>query len=363
MTDFENICQWFKQKSAIDFVIPAGRANTLLYAFFKTLPENSTVLFPEIMCPSPLFVAELAGVEAQLCDVDMSTGLLDVNALKKTVLANPNQISAVLSVNLYGLRPNNHEIYDFCRANNIILIEDAAQGFDLNSLSRDVDFSILSFGTKKTLDLGGGGLLLTRNKVIFSHVIKELSKVVVTEPAMISKLSQDYSTLYYHFQEMETYRSGSQKCFAGFSSLFAELYFPAKDTLDFSLLLSRLRELPKDKEQRLLWVKRYNDLFAKMNDFILLDNLVNNGSYWRYSVLIAEDKRKGFTDYIRERGIDVSCWYTSLEKLGFNHRFMAPKQKNSFGESVLNFWLEDMTNEKFTYLERCIEDYIGSQYE
>ncbi|MCP4322238.1 MAG: hypothetical protein GY787_10395 [Alteromonadales bacterium] len=363
MTDYENVCQLLKQQSAIDYVIPAGRANTLLYAFFKTLPEKSIVLFPEIMCPSPLFVAELAGVEAQLCDVDISTGLLDVNALRRIVLENPNKISAVLSVNLYGSRPNNHEFYDFCRVNNITLIEDAAQGFDLKSLSSDVDFSILSFGNKKTLDLGGGGLLLTRNKEIYQAVSTELSKVRVAEPSMIPKLSQDYSALYYRFQEMETYQAGSQKCFAGFSSLFSELYFPAKDTLDFSLLLSRLRELPKDKAQRLFWVKQYNDLFAKLNGFTLLDNLESKGSYWRYSVLIAESKRRGFTDYIREKGIDVSCWYPSLEKLGFNHQFLAAKQKNSFGESVLNFWLEDMTNDKFSYLETCIESYVRGHYE
>ncbi len=48
MTDYENVCQLLKQQSAIDYVIPAGRANTLLYAFFKTLPEKSIVLFPEI---------------------------------------------------------------------------------------------------------------------------------------------------------------------------------------------------------------------------------------------------------------------------------------------------------------------------
>jgi len=360
MTDYESVCQVFKQQSAIDFIIPAGRANTLLYAFFKTLPEKSTIIFPEIMCPSPLFVADLAGVEAQLCDVDSSTGLLDIHALRRIVSENPKQVSAVLSVNLYGLRPNNHEIYDFCRANNITLIEDAAQGFDFESLSSDVDFSILSFGNKKTLDLGGGGLLLTKNKEIYQAVTAELTKVRVSDPAIILKLSQDYSALYYRFQEMESYRVGSQKCFAGFSSLFSDLYFPAKDTIDFGLLLARLRELPKDKEQRLFWVKRYNDLFARMKGFTLLDNLESQGSYWRYSVLIAEDKRRGFTDYIRDKGIDVSCWYPSLEKLGFNHRFLTVKQKSSFGESVLNFWLEDMTNEKFTYLETCIEAYIGS---
>ena len=359
MSNLMLVQKLFKSASNHDFVLPAGRANTLLYAFFKTLPENTKVIFPAIMCPSPLFVAELAGLVPVLCDVDLETGLINLDAARKVIQANPNDISAIISVNLYGNRPQNHTIYHFCQRHNVFLVEDAAQGWDFGTLGQGVDFSLLSFGHKKNIDLGGGGLLVTRDREIFKKVKLALAKVDVSEPILRKQLAEHYSKLYYEFQAMEKLIPGSQKKFSGFASLFKALYFPKKELINIGLLHQRLTEVEASATQKRYWINKYEQLFGQFNDIQLPDCCEVASRYWRYSVLIIQHKREALVEFLRGNNIDVSCWYPSLAKLGFNAQYLVNDNHMIFGESVMNFWLEDMSEEKFMVLEKALHTYFG----
>lgn len=358
MSEKQQISTLFNQQCGAKNILFAGRANTLLYAFFKTLPHNAAVIFPAIMCPSPLFVAEYAGIKCYLCDVDKTTGLLDIDAVKRITLQNPNKIKAVLSVNLYGVRPNNQKIYEHCKQHDIFLIEDAAQGWDFTSLNQDVDLSILSFGAKKNIDLGGGGILLTNNNALFKKISHEFDQIEITDSTTIKALSAYYSQLYYLLQEMEKTFAGSQQVFHNFSSVFKPLYFPEKTNINLTELVQQLTTLDDKLANRHYWVKQYHQLFNKFPHFIKVISENFQGSCWRYSVLFDKQQREKLACYLRNKGIDVSCWYPSLAKLGFNNAYLIDDNNNEFGDAIINFWLDDMSHEKLTNLENALINYF-----
>ena len=354
----------FQQRCSTPFMLSAGRANTLLYAFFKTLPPNTKVIFPAIMCPSPLFIAKYADLEPILCDVNPQSGLLDLEHVKKIITENPKEITAVISVNLYGIQPQNHLIYDFCKHHGVYLVEDAAQGWHFNSLNCDVDFSLLSFGAKKNIDLGSGGLILLKNKSLYENINEQLQKVEEIDQEEIQRLSAYYSKIYYLFQSMEKDIPGSQKFFSSFSPIFKNLYFPRKDNINFKQLAIRLNSFQQGFDERQYWLKHYTLLFQQFPYFTELTNENGKGSCWRYSVLLNEKfSRNSFAEYLRDKGIDVSCWYSSLAQLGFNNAYITTEHSEKFSASVLNFWLDNMTVLKLNELKSAMHSYFGGSNE
>jgi len=68
------------------------------------------------------------GLVPLLVDVVLETHQLDINSLKKTFEANPD-LKSVVVTHLYGQLAEIEEIVQFCKTNNIRVIEDCAQAF------------------------------------------------------------------------------------------------------------------------------------------------------------------------------------------------------------------------------------------
>ncbi len=324
----------------------AGRANILLYSIFKTLPLGSKIIFPAVMCPSPLFMALYAGMKPVLVDIDSTNGLIDIEKVKKTIVSDP-LIKAVLSVNLYGQRPLNEILFPTCQEKSILLIEDAAQWWSPRSLGKNVDICVTSFGGKKIIDCGGGGIALTNDPLLKTLVEAELEKIIFSPIEKIRTLSQHYQSFYYLLQSCEKSMPGFQKKFAQFAYDFKDLYFPDNYCLKLEHILKGLQEYTANLKQRAYWASKYDEYFKTTELFESTKNPNKVEGPWRYSVLYRGKNREHFVEYLRTHKIDVSCWYPSLEMLGFNFSSSDLKNGERFGRDVINFWVEDMTEKKF----------------
>lgn len=77
-------------------------------------------------------------------------------------------VKAILAVHQFGLNVNIKELKKLCKKGEII-IEDIAQGWDINSNSefgRYSDYIVTSMGKSKPLDFGLGGAILTNNNIM-----------------------------------------------------------------------------------------------------------------------------------------------------------------------------------------------------
>ena len=124
----------------------------------------------EIIMPSFSFVSVANAFLVHKCkivfvDIKASTLCIDENEFKKAIT---KKTKAVVLVHYAGVSCDIDKIVKIAKKNNIIVIEDAAQGFLAKYKDRYLgtigDFGAISFHDTKNITCGEGGVLLVNNK-------------------------------------------------------------------------------------------------------------------------------------------------------------------------------------------------------
>jgi len=143
-----------------------GRAASALIMAYKTIIKVSKgikspeIILPTTSCSTPSNTALFCGLKPRYADIDIKTGLITLDTIKKRYTHNT---VAVLFIHLYGNTANITEIKKWCLQKNILLIEDNAQALGAklengNTCGIEGDFIIYSFNKTKIIESGGGGL-------------------------------------------------------------------------------------------------------------------------------------------------------------------------------------------------------------
>jgi perosamine synthetase len=131
----------------------------------------------EVIVPDYTMIASansvfLAGAKPILADVEEETYCLDyVNFLKKRT----HETEAVVLVSINGRYPKNVDLLlEFCKDENIFVIEDAAQSIGSFYKGKHVgtygDVGCFSFSMHKTISMGQGGSLITNNEELYEKI-------------------------------------------------------------------------------------------------------------------------------------------------------------------------------------------------
>lgn len=152
--------------------IAVNSCTQALILSLRTLDLFNTSHRDKILVPAQSFIATAnavveAGYIPVFCDVDPVTGLIDINK----VPVEPNEVAAVIYVNLFGNIIDYDKLHAYCDFFNDIripIIEDAAQSF--GAFYKGIpsgklgDISCLSFDPTKNLpNYSSGGMILTDN--------------------------------------------------------------------------------------------------------------------------------------------------------------------------------------------------------
>lgn len=135
-------------------------------------PNDEVIVSPRSFIASASCVSVL-GATPIFGDVDLESQSLTLDSIKK--LTNKNT-KAIILVNLGGCPAyETIDIFNFCKTNNIYLIQDNAQCFGkINNtyVSHWSDISCFSFCTDKIISTGGeGGFVVTDNQSIFTKLL------------------------------------------------------------------------------------------------------------------------------------------------------------------------------------------------
>jgi len=130
---------------------------------YLNLPQKSKVLVPSHTMLATASAAKTAGLIPVPVDVDVDSYMLEIEQLKNCDLKN---VSAVMITQLNGIVANMNPIKDFCEQNNLLLVEDSAQGIGaFNDANHAGSWGIggcISFYPAKIIGgLGDGGALIT----------------------------------------------------------------------------------------------------------------------------------------------------------------------------------------------------------
>ena len=126
----------------------------------------------EFICPSHTFTASAypfikKGAKPVWADIEKETRVVSLETIKKCIT---NNTKAVVVVHLYGfIIPDIERIAEFCKNNNLFLIEDVAQAMGTSIDGKKAgtfgDFGVFSFHSHKNMTtLGEGGMLVLNDK-------------------------------------------------------------------------------------------------------------------------------------------------------------------------------------------------------
>lgn len=134
----------------------------------------------KVFCSDLTFVATVnpisyEGAEQVFIDSEYETWNLDPVALEKAFRKYP-ETKVVILAHLYGTPAKMDEIIEICRRHNAILIEDAAEALSAEYKGKKCgtfgEYNILSFNGNKIITSSGGGMLLTKDKLLRDKAVK-----------------------------------------------------------------------------------------------------------------------------------------------------------------------------------------------
>jgi len=143
------------------FLVSSGKAAlTLILMGLKELhPDRDQVLLPAFACYSVPSAIVRAGLQIQLCDIDLKTLDYDFDLLEEK-LKNP-RLLCVMSVHLFGLPSDVERIRRMRQDSDITIVEDAAQAmggeWEGRKLGTQGDVGFFSLGRGKALTAVEGG--------------------------------------------------------------------------------------------------------------------------------------------------------------------------------------------------------------
>ena len=251
----------------------------------------------EVLVPANTFIATVLSITENrltpvFIDVDEETLDLNLHVLEQTVTA---KTKALMLVHLYGRCTYNGSIQDFCKANDLLLIEDNAQAHGCLYLSSYAphghlstvtcqqstlprtgslgDAACHSFYPGKNLGALGDGGAVTTNDEDFAQILRSLAN--------------------YGF---------SEKYVASYKGRNSRL-----DDIQAAVLDVKLKHLDAENQRRQAIARTYYKYIK--NNAIRLPQLMDNGNNVYHIFPIFTSQRDRLKQYLLERGIGTLIHY------------------------------------------------------
>ena len=257
-----------------------------LCAMAIDLKQGDEIIIPSFTFPSTPTPFLMQGCKIVFADCNPNYPNIGLDEIKKLTTT---KTKAVIIVHYGGFHNEIDKIADYCKENNIILIEDAAQA--INSYHKDKplgsfgDFSVFSFHETKNINCGEGGMLVVNN----IHFLPQLE------------------TLYQYGTNRSDFIKGKVKNYEWVS---LGLSFGLSE-INSSFLFAQLQEIEKvTAHRKLLWDTYYKDLkeFAK----IAPHEAANGNAHTFYITLANETTKIALQKHLTHKNIQAVSHYFPL---------------------------------------------------
>ena len=291
-----------------------GRATAGLYLILKARRiENSGVVCPANICHSIVNAVLLSGNRPVFADVDPDDG----NTRLEFLAEKWAEDTAVLLVpHMFGNPCVDMErISAFCRKKNILLIEDCAVCIGGGAGGRHPgehgDYSLLSFGHNKIMDIGSGGMVLS------NQPLEDLEELNTRLPEMSDEIREKtelYSKLF-----ADVYHSGHLDellpRLAAVNEYFQDTYLFRESAERLNTLHGEMENLGSNLESR----RAIADYYSTAIDFtgdVTRYPYRNGAVFWRFNILVHHPvSRRRIIEKLLENHIPVSIWSPPINKL------------------------------------------------
>jgi perosamine synthetase len=171
VSKFEN---QFKKKFKYRYATVTTNGTTALHLALLSL---NLKFGDEVIVPNITFVASVnaisyVGAKPVLVDINKNTWLMDINEITKKIT---KKTKAIILVHLYGFAYSYEDIIKLKKKYKLKIIEDCAEAIGSKYRNNFVgtlgDVSTFSFYGNKTITTGEGGMVVTKNKDLYSKIV------------------------------------------------------------------------------------------------------------------------------------------------------------------------------------------------
>jgi len=299
---------------------------------------KSNIAKPEVMipaygCPDLVSAIICAGAIPILVDIENKSPQLSLKELSNSIT---DKTIAIVAVRFFGIPERNKELSKIAKENNILLIDDSAQGFPVSDMSSYWygDFIIISLGRGKPINLLGGGAVLTNNADLMNLLLKPSEIKLSLQHKIQYKLK-----IFLYNQTIRPLTYGLISLIPGIE--FGQtVYKPLKKIEGINdatkpLLKSNLNSYSSRKNCQ----TKYRQLFSQYNTKDLIDlptslNYDMNQPLLRYPILIKDiEKRNAIYNQLQSYG--VSLMYKKPLHLISEVDRLVRKNKNGYPNASL----------------------------
>ena len=361
------LSQYFKQDLS-EKVIRVNRAFLGIYSILSVLKQRkrgTKVLYSTTTCASPVYASSYAGLIPLFSDISTKDFLMDEENTTSLIEQYKEDLLAVVYIYIYGhTSPSIFRIREKCKQYGIYLIEDLAQAFgsSVNGTPTGLigDFSVLSFGHTKQIDVKRGGVIINNVPEVVSNeeIVKVLDNIALATPSQ--ELSSQYGNSFYANRRRALKNYEDFALYADFITTYKDLYF-SYAPVNWDLISDKLDSYLKEKttELRNQIGNKYREGLSQFADHLYCPDVKEGYSVYRYTIVLKDNTNlEEFSENLRSHGVNCSNLYIPI------NRFYGDKgcpNAFDFAHRCINLWTEPSvaTDE---YINNTIQQ-IASFYE
>jgi len=268
---------------------------------------------------------------------------------------------AVVFIHLFGQTSDLRPLAEWCRAKNILLIEDLAQALsarlpDGPAAASVGDLSVYSFNPTKILECGGGALLVRSQKLVpaCAELVESDPLPVEIDERQARTLALSYRNLHHSLVGLLRSRAVDEvsSAFLKLQPAFRALYL--RRMKDPAALVRAWPQLQQALQHRYRNAQQYEEILAEGN-WQRLSQWQQSGVCWRYSLLVDfPDKLVDFSEAVRRDGFHVSNLYWPVND--FFRRGDLCTNAGRFARRIVNLWVDQTVDRP--WVKQCAESLL-----
>ena len=328
-TEFSNYC-------GVKYGVACSSGTAALHLAISVLDlqEGDEVIVPTFTNIATILAVIYSGGKPVLVDSDPEIWGMDHNKVKEKIT---DKTRVIFPVHIYGHPLEMDEIMKIAKSNNLLVIEDAAEGHGAEYKGRKVggigDIGCFSFYANKIITTGEGGMLVTNNK--------EFAK----KAKMLCNLA---------FSDIDRYRHD----YLGFNYRMSNILA--------ALGCSQLSKIESFIEHKKFIGNTYNSLLGDVLGIQTpIEKTWAKNVYWMYGIVLDEQfgmSRDELRKFLSEKGVETRDFFLpmhmqpALQNRGlFKGEKYPVSEKLSKGGLYLPSGLT-LTKDEILYVVNCIKE-------
>jgi dTDP-4-amino-4,6-dideoxygalactose transaminase len=303
-----------RERSGHKNVVLAGRGASAIWAILRALDlHDHPVLIPANTCYIVLWAILQSGNQPYLVDIDPLTGNVTPETLDRCPVVNP---AVIIPAHMYGIPAYVPALVNWAKARNVYVIEDAALTTP-EATSHLSDAAVLSFGSGKIVDAGGGGALLIDDTALATEAERLLGKLPFWK-APLQRLNEQWLEIYWALHQFEAENPRLPELYPTLYSSYGEITLASLPSAHWRAVNAALTALDETLVHRAEIARLYDERLSVIGSLPRPPNTI----LWRYPLLVPAHLRSEILAELWSAQIfEATRWYPSLQPM---RRALAP---------------------------------------